>query len=93
MSKKRKILFAVLACMVCSALAVAAGATSANPSVSTSDLAGILSAVTDQFSVANITTFIAYIIGASVAFVFLWWGVRKAWRAILAATTRGKAKI
>lgn len=63
------------------------------PTVSTSDISGIMSAVTDQFSVANITSFIAYIIGASIAFVFLWWGVRKAWRAILAATTRGKAKI
>lgn len=63
------------------------------PTVSTSDISGIMSAVTDQFSVANITSFLAYIIGASVAFVFLWWAVRKAWRAILAATTRGKAKI
>lgn len=68
--------------------------TSTNPpTVSTSDISGIMSAVTDQFSVANITSFLAYIIGASVAFVFLWWAVRKAWRAILAATTRGKAKI
>ena len=63
------------------------------PSVSTSDISGIMSAVTDQFSVANITSFIAYIIGACVAFVFLWWAVRKAWRAIMAATTRGKGRI
>ena len=56
MSKKRKILFTVVACLVCSALAVAAGATSSNPTVSTSDLSGILSAVTDQFSVSNITS-------------------------------------
>lgn len=63
------------------------------PSVSTSDISGIMTAVTDQFSVSNITTFIAYIIGASIVFVFLWWGVRKAWRAILSATTRGKGRI
>lgn len=63
------------------------------PSVSTSDISGIMSSVTDQFSVSNITSFLAYIIGASVVFVFLWWAVRKAWRAILAASTRGKAKI
>lgn len=91
---KKKILFCVLAVMVFAISAVPCFASgSSNPTVSTSDLAGILTAVTDQFSVSNITTFIAYIIGASVAFVFLWWGVRKAWRAILAATTRGKAKI
>ena len=63
------------------------------PEVQTSDIQSIMTAVTDQFSIANITTYIAYIIGASIGFVFLWWGVRKAWRAILAATTRGKAKI
>lgn len=63
------------------------------PEVSTSDVQSIMTAVTNQFSVANITTFLAYIIGACVAFVFLWWAVRKAWKAILAATTRGKAKI
>lgn len=91
MSKKKIALFLCLT-LVVALSAVPAFATS-NPSVSTSDLSGILSAVTDQFSVSNITSFIAYIIGASVAFVFLWWGVRKAWRAILAATTRGKAKI
>lgn len=65
----------------------------ATPSVTTSDIQTILTPVTDQFSVSNITSFLAYIIGAGVVFVFLWWGVRKAWRAILAATTRGKAKI
>lgn len=63
------------------------------PAVSTSDIQSIMSAVTDQFSIANITSFLAYIIGASIGFVFLWWGIRKAWKAILAASTRGKAKI
>lgn len=93
MNKTKKFVYLGLCILVFALAAVPCFATSNPPSVSTSDLAGILSAVTDQFSISNITTFIAYIIGASVAFVFLWWGVRKAWRAILAATTRGKAKI
>lgn len=67
--------------------------TSSTPTVSTSDVQAIMTSVTDQFSVSNITTFIAYIVGACIAFVFLWWAVRKAWRAILAATTRGKGRI
>lgn len=67
--------------------------TSSAPTVSTSDVQAIMTSVTDQFSVSNITTFIAYIVGACIAFVFLWWAVRKAWRAILAATTRGKGRI
>lgn len=90
---KKKMIISLCLCLVVALSAVPCFATSNNPTVSTSDLAGILSSVTDQFSVANITSFIAYIIAASVAFVFLWWAVRKAWRAILAATTRGKAKI
>lgn len=63
------------------------------PEVTTSDIQSIMSAVTQQFSIANIVSFLAYIIGATVGFVFLWWAIRKAWRAILAASTRGKAKI
>lgn len=66
---------------------------SSTPTVSTSDIQTIMTSVTDQFSVSNITTFIAYIVGACIAFVFLWWAVRKAWRAILSATTRGKGRI
>ena len=80
----------------CLALAVVAAVpcfAQSAPSVRTSDIQSIMSAVTDQFSVSNIVTFIAYIIGAGVVFVFLWWGVRKAWNAIMAAATRGKAKL
>lgn len=67
---------------------------SANPpSVTTTDIQTIMSAVTEQFSIANITSFLAYIIGFSVGFVFLWWAIRKGFRAILAASTRGKARI
>lgn len=65
----------------------------AKPAVQTSDITGVVGAVSDQFSKQNITSFIAYIISASVVFVFLWWAVRKAWCAILSATTRGKGKI
>lgn len=67
--------------------------TSTPAPVSTTDVQSIMTAVTNQFSIANITSFLAYIIGAVVGFVFLWWAIRKAWRAILAATTRGKAKL
>lgn len=36
---------------------------------------------------------IAYIIGGSIVFIFLWWAVRKAFRAIIQATTKGRGKI
>lgn len=90
---KKKIVVIVLCLALGIIAAVPCFASADPPSVSTSDISGIMSSVTDQFSVSNITSFLAYIIGASVVFVFLWWAVRKAWRAILAASTRGKAKI
>lgn len=62
-------------------------------SVGFSDISDILSSVTTQFSVANIVAVIAGILGVTTAFVFLWWGVRKAYRAIIAGTTRGKARV
>lgn len=58
--------------------------------VSYDDIASIISAVTAQFSVANIVAFIAAMVSATVGFVFLWWGVRKAYKAIVKAATRGK---
>lgn len=58
-----------------------------------SDISDILTSVTTQFSVANIVAVIAGILGVTTAFVFLWWGVRKAYRAIIAGTTRGKARV
>lgn len=62
-------------------------------SVGYSDISSILTTVTTQFSVANIVAVIAGILGVTTAFVFLWWGVRKAYRAIIAGTTRGKARV
>lgn len=62
-------------------------------SVTFSTIQSILTAVTSQFSVANIVAFIAGILGVTVAFIFLWWGVRKGFRAIIKATTKGKPSI
>lgn len=62
-------------------------------SVGFTDISDILTAVTTQFSVSNIVAVIAGILGVTTAFVFLWWGVRKAYRAIIAGTTRGRARI
>jgi len=73
--------------------AILASSGGGSTSVGYSDIADILTAVTTQFSVANIVAVIAGILGVTTAFVFLWWGVRKAYRAIIAGTTRGKARV
>ena len=89
----KKIVVGILCAALLALAAVPCFATGESPSVSTTDIQGIMSSVTQQFSVTNITTFIAYIIGACIALVFLWWAVRKAFRAITAAAMRGKARI
>lgn len=53
----------------------------------------VLSAVTDTFSVSTIVQYVAYILGAVVGFVLIWWGIRKAFKAIKNAATKGKAGV
>lgn len=61
--------------------------------VDTSTIMDILTAITSVFSIAQIVGMIAGILGVSMTFVFLWWGVRKGARVIIAAVQRGKFKI
>lgn len=61
--------------------------------ISVTTIQSILDTVTTQFSVSNIVAMIAGILGVTVAFVFLWWAVRKGFRAIVAAATKGKPRI
>lgn len=61
--------------------------------ISISTIQTILDTVTTQFSVSNIVAMIAGILGVTVAFVFLWWAVRKGFKAIVAAATKGKPRI
>lgn len=57
------------------------------------EISSILTSVTSQFSVSNIVAMIAGILGVTVVFVFLWWGVRKGFKAITKAATRGKPTV
>lgn len=73
-------------------LALFTPASSPEP-ISISTIQTILDTVTTQFSVSNIVAMIAGILGVTVAFVFLWWAVRKGFKAIVAAATKGKPRI
>lgn len=63
------------------------------PTVDVATIMDILKAITSQFSIAQIVSMIAGILGVSMAFVFLWWGVRKGARVVFAAVKSGKFKI
>lgn len=61
--------------------------------ISADTIMSILEAITSTMSVTQIVAMIAGIIGVGMTFVFLWWGVRKGFRAIMGAVTRGKLKV
>ena len=53
--------------------------------VTAADWASVISAMTAQISVATIVGVLAAIVASCIGIVFLWWGVRKAVRALMAA--------
>lgn len=55
-----------------------------------SDLSSVLSAITDQISVTTVIAVVAGAIGAAIGLVFMWWGVRKLIRTLMAAFRKGK---
>lgn len=58
--------------------------------VSADDWSQIITDVTSQFSVTTIVKVMSTIVVAGIGFVFLWWGARKAYRALMSATRKGK---
>ena len=61
--------------------------------VTASDWASVISAMTAQISVATIVGVLAAIVASGIGIVFLWWGVRKAVRALMAAFRKGKISV
>lgn len=62
-------------------------------SVGWDDIKSIINPITTQFSVANIAAIIAGVLGVSVGFVFMWWGVRKLYGIVLKAAKKGKGGV
>lgn len=71
---------------------LAAMLTQQTTSVGASDWAQVISDVTSQFSVTTIVAVISSIVVAGIGFVFLWWGVRKAFASIMAAVKKGRIR-
>lgn len=53
----------------------------------------IIDAVTGYMSPAQIVTVLASVVGAGVVFMFLWWGIRLAFRSIMGAVKNGTLSI
>lgn len=68
--------------------------TGTTPTVPTpSDWSTIITNVTSAFSTSNIVGVLASVVAAGIVFVFLWWGVRLAFRSIMGAVKNGTLSI
>lgn len=53
----------------------------------------VIDNVTSTFTVAGIVAVLAAVVAAGIGFVFLWWGVRLAFRSIMGAVKNGTLSI
>lgn len=58
-----------------------------------SDWQSVISSVTSVFSTANIVAVLGSVVVSGIVFVFLWWGVRLAFRSIMGAVKNGTLSI
>lgn len=66
--------------------------TASNTVVSADDWSAVISAMTNQISVSTVVGVIAVVVGAGIGLVFMWWGVRKASKSLMAAFRSGKLR-
>ncbi len=62
----------------------------AGTTVTASDWASVITALTGQISVSTIVGVLATLVTTGIGLVFMWWGVRKALRSLMAAFRKGK---
>lgn len=61
--------------------------------ISSTDFQSVLQALQGQISVSTIVEVLAVAAGASVGLSFMWWGVRKLARVLMAAFKKGKVSL
>ena len=61
--------------------------------VTASDWQSVITAMTAQISVETIVGVLATLVTGGIGLVFMWWGVRKAARSLMAAFRKGKMSI
>lgn len=61
--------------------------------VTASDWSSVISALTAQISVSTIIAALATFVAAGIGIVFMWWGLRKGIRSLMAAFRKGRMSI
>ena len=91
-SKKLMAMCMAVLC-VCCMFALPASAESTVETVQWSQFSGVLDNLTAQINVTNILAIVAALVGCAVGLAFMWWGVRKLIRVIMAAFKKGKVSV
>lgn len=63
------------------------------PTTSTIDFTGYISALTSAITTAQVLTVLAAVVGVGMSFFLMWLGVRKATRAFTSAVASGRIRI
>lgn len=61
--------------------------------ITSADFMSVIEALQAQISVASVVQILVVLVGATVGFAFMWWGVRKLVRAIMSAFKKGKVSL
>lgn len=61
--------------------------------ITSADWSSVITALTNQISVSTVVGVLATVAAACVGLAFMWWGVRKATRALMSAFKKGKVSI
>lgn len=67
--------------------------TEATNPVTVETIMDVLSGVTSVITPQVIIGFLAGIIGVAITYVLLWWGVRKGFKSVMKAVTKGKLSV
>lgn len=61
--------------------------------VTASDWASVIAAMTSQISVSTVVGVLATLVAAGIGLVFLWWGVRKAVGSLMGSFRSGRIRL
>lgn len=61
--------------------------------VTASDWASVISAMTSQISVSTVVATLATLVTAGIGLVFMWWGVRKAVGSLMGSFRSGRIRL
>lgn len=81
--------------LVSAAVAFPAFATESDSSgvVTAADWSSVLTSLTNQISVSTVVGVLATTVTAGVGLVFMWWGLRKLVRTVMAAFRKGRMSV